>query len=175
MEGISVYLWYNSIQNRDIYNWFTAFEFGFYLYLLREIVKSKKVKKVILITSLIFLPLTSINIAFIQGKDGFHSVTYSVGCLLIVAFSIYYFYELFKLPKSVALIRESEFWICSGILFFYCCSFPLMGLVNFLDTVPRLIIDNLDFFLTLLNVMLYSLYTIAFLCRIKIRRYTMSS
>ena len=78
-----------------LYNLFTTFEFTFYSWMVREIIINKKVKKIILFV-IFFYPFVSlVNIFFIQGKSGFHSVTYAIGCLIIVAWCIYYFYELF--------------------------------------------------------------------------------
>jgi hypothetical protein len=171
MEGVGIYLWYHRLENLVVYNWFTAFEFCFYLFVLSKIIQKSKAKRITRLVLLLYAAGTIINLLFFQGKGGFHSITYSIGCLLIVAACIYYFLELFRLPRYVNLAKEPPFWICSGLLFYYCCSFPLLGLVNFIGSFPRVIIDNLDFFLTLMNVLLYSLFTIAFLCRIKTRKY----
>ena len=161
--------------NISIYNFFTVFEFCFYLWVISHIISNKSVKKIIRIVVILYVPVAIINIIFIQNKMGeFHTVTYAFGCLLIVAFSIYYFFELFKLPKSVKLKNNPAFWICSGLLFFYCCGFPLYGLTNFLIGISKLIIKNFYSIITILNIFLYSLFTIAFLCRIKTRKYTLS-
>ena len=126
------------------------------------------------VTALFYLIVAVINISFIQKMKSFHSVTYALVCLLIVAFCIYYFYELFKRPKSVKLKNNPAFWICSGLLFFYCCGFPLFGLANYLSNISPLIIKNFYSIVIILNIFLYSLFTIAFLCRIKTRKYTLS-
>ena len=86
-------------------------------------------KKVIRIIMILYALIAIINIIFIQKMKAFHTVTYAFGCLLIVAVCIYYFFELFKIPKSVKLKNNPAFWICSGLLFFYCCGFPLFGLI----------------------------------------------
>ena len=111
-----------------------------------------------------------LNIFFLLKRGYFHSITYALGCLLIVAICIYYFYELFHYSRLLTLVQEPAFWICSGLLFFYSCSFPLFGLLNFVGDASRVIINNIDNILKLLNVMLYSIFTIAFLCRVRIGR-----
>jgi hypothetical protein len=67
-------------------------------------------------------------------------------------------------------VKEPAFWICSGLLFFYTCSFPLFGLWNHLHGLPRIILRNLAAVMQFLNVLLYSLFSIAFLCRIRIQK-----
>jgi hypothetical protein len=150
-----------------IYNFFGIIEFTFYIWMIREIIKVDKIKKLLLYL-LICYPLAAfVNIFFIQGMNHFASITYSLGCLLIVLLCIYYFFELFQSPNSVNLLRQPAFWICSGLLFFYCCSFPIFGLSNFLTLLPKVFIRNIRTIIILLNIFLYSMFTLAFLCRFR--------
>jgi hypothetical protein len=45
--------------------------------------------------------------------------------------------------------------------------------VNFMNSAPQIIIRNLMNILMIINVLSYSLFTIAFLCRIRIRKSTL--
>jgi hypothetical protein len=171
-EVYGSYLSYSSQNNLYLYNFFTIFEFCFYLIILLMIIENKKIRKIIII-SCVFYPLISVlNVFFFQGPESFHSITHALGCLLVSSFCIYYFLELFRQPKSIKLTRSPAFWICSGLLFFYCCSFPLFGLLNIWATVP-IVIDHFTQIVAILNVFLYTLFTIAFLC-IRTRKYTLS-
>ena len=174
-ESLGSYLGYIGKNNLALYNFFSTFEFCFYLWVINLIIINRKMKKVIRATMVFYAFAAIINILFIQKMKMFHTVTYSLGCLLIVSFCIYYFLELFRLPKSVELKNNPAFWICSGLLFYYCCGFPLFGLINFVNALPKLIIKNFQTIVTIMNIFLYSLFTIAFLCRIKTRKYTLSS
>lgn len=169
VEIIGGMLMDRGIPNVLLYNLFFTVEFVFYLFILRNFVHSRKVKKLIFYISLVYPVLALINIFFIQVNT-FESITYSLGCLLIVGVCVYYFLELFQLPHSVNLKREPAFWICSGLLFFYCCSFPLFGLNNYLLSTSGVILQNLTSILSVINILLYSLFTIAFLCRVKFRK-----
>lgn len=172
-EYLGSYLWSVGKNNQNLYNFFTAFEFCFYLYFIYGVIENKRLKKSIIIFIFLYAIIASVNIIFIQGVAGFHTVTYSLGCLLVVSYCIYYFLELFRLSKSVKLINEPAFWICSALLFFYCCGFPLYGLINYLSQISTIVVTNFDLIVTILNIFLYSLFTIAFLC-IKTRKYTSS-
>jgi hypothetical protein len=173
IEIRSFYMWNSGMQTYRLYNFFTLFEFCFYLFIISRIVNSFRVKKIITYTIIAYLILTMINISFFQ-KGTFHSITYSLGCLLIVTAAVYYFFELFQYPKSIRLTNEPSFWICSGLLFYYCCSFPFLGLASSLGSMPKILLNNVQTILNVINVLLYTLFTIAFLCRIKIRKYTSS-
>ncbi|MBO9199232.1 MULTISPECIES: hypothetical protein [Niastella] len=152
-----------------LYNTFTTFEIIFYLYIIRCCIYNLRIKTIILWIMVIYPVLVIINSAFFQVKT-FHTSTYSFGCLLVVGACIYYFLELFQSTYSVNLAREPAFWVCSGLLFFYTCTFPLMGLWNHLHGLPSIILRNLFAVLQILNVLLYSLFSIAFLCRIRFRK-----
>lgn len=158
--------------NISLYNFFTVFEFVFYMILISIILRNIKAKKVIRISAFAYAAISISNILFFQGMKTFHTITYSLGCLLIVAVCIYYFLELFRSPRSVSLMSDPAFWICSGLLFFYCCGFPLYAFINFWAKVKWMAI-NFQKIVGILNIFLYSLFTIAFLCS-KIRRSTSS-
>lgn len=174
VESIGAYLPSINKPNVWLYNFFTVFEFCFYLFVISLISNNKRIKKIIRAILILYPIIAIVNIIFIQKMGVFHTVTYAIGCLLIVAACVYYFYELFKFPKSVKLNSNPAFWICSGLLFFYCCGFPLYGLLNFLSGISELIIKNFFAIVIILNTFLYSLFTIAFLCRLKTRKYTSS-
>lgn len=172
IEYLGVYLVNKGKETFLLYNFFTGFEFCFYLFILSYIVKKAKAGRIILYTLFSYFFVTLINILFIQ-TNGFHSITYSLGCLLIVVFCIYYFYELFRRSTSITLTKEPAFWICSALLFYYCCSFPLFGAANLLYNLPRILLYNMQNIVNVMNILLYSLFTIAFLCRIRIPKYTL--
>jgi hypothetical protein len=170
VETIASVLSERKIYNILLYNIFTSFEFIFYFWVLRQVITGETVRK-ILSYCLLLYPLLSLAEIIIRLKaNGFHAITYSLGCLLIVALCIYYFIELFQRPHAANLFSESTFWICSGLLFYYSCSFPFFALSNYLTNVQNIIVRNLSFILNMMNILLYSSFTIAFLCRIRTRR-----
>ncbi len=159
--------------NVFIYNFFSVIEFIFYMFLVSLIIHNRKVKKIIRWSSLLYAIVSIGNILFFQGMERFHTVTYSLGCLVIVAICIYYFLELFSSPRSVKLTRDPAFWICSGLLFFYCCGFPLYAFLNFWAGFKWMRKSFTDI-VNILNIFLYSLFVISFLCS-RTRKYISSS
>jgi hypothetical protein len=153
-----------------LYNVFSIVNYCFYLFVLGEIVRSKRVKKLIWWSIGLLVLLSIINLLYVQKISSFNSMTFSLGALLIVSFCIYYFFELFQLPTAVNLLREPAFWISSGLLFFFVCSYPFFGLVNFISTASRVMIYKFSFLIELINVFFYLLFTISFLCRIRTRK-----
>jgi hypothetical protein len=168
VECYGFWLAYYKKNNIVLYNVYAILNFSFYLFVLKEVITTPRIKKIIFYAILGFIFFALYNIIFFQHLHNWNSVNYMFGCLLVVAFCIYFFYELFRKPKSTKLSKEPAFWICSGLLFFYCSSFPFLGLNNFLQNIPSILMRNLGYILTVLNILLYTLFTIAFLCRLKI-------
>jgi hypothetical protein len=144
-------------------------EFSFYIYVLRAVIRSPKAKRILLYCLVAFPLIFIVNIFLVQKSQNFQSLNYCLDCLVIVAACIYYFLELFQSKNYVNLVREPAFWICSGLLFFCACSFPVYGLINFINfefSIIRIILYVFDF----VNILLYLSFTIAFLCRLRIRK-----
>lgn len=159
--------------NVAIYNFFTVFEFCFYLYVISLIISNRKMKNTLLIVIALYSLTAVMNIVFFQGMGSFHTVTYAFGCLLIVGACMYYFFELFKFPNSIDLKTNPAFWICSGLLFFYCCGFPLFGFTNLIAGISKLIMRNLYRLIIILNIFLYTLFAVGFICQLKVKKYTL--
>ena len=171
LESLSYYVSIRVKTNLIVSNPLTVFTFCFYFFILRQIVHHPIAKKVILYLLFIYPVIALFNIYFVLKNADFHSVTYSIGCLLVVAICIYYFLELFQQTRMVSLLRQPAFWICSGLLFYSACSFPLYGLNNLVfRNVSYGTIRNLMILFNLLDVFLYSSFIIAFLCRIRVRK-----
>lgn len=169
IETWAVWIFYRGGTNALLYNLFTTFEVVFYIWMFKCIVQNKIFKKIISILIFVY-PALSVANSFLIQRGGFHTVTAGLGSLVIVTCAIFYFYELFNSEKSVNLIRQPEFWISSGLLFFYSCSFPLFSLINNINSPTNRIIYVLISLLSIVNILLYSSFIIASLCRIRIRK-----
>ncbi len=160
-----------NVNTLSLYNFFTLFEFIFYIIFFRYIFQNPQAKKATLIVALLYFVIGAVNIVFYQGKDSFHTYTYMLGSIIIVVFSILYFNFLFRLPDSGKLTKNPYFWIVIGLMFFETCTFTVYGLNNFIAKTMRQYDWVLRFVSDFLNVSLYSLFTIGFLCRQNIRKY----
>ncbi|HEV3250636.1 MAG TPA: hypothetical protein VGZ71_06770 [Puia sp.] len=147
-------------------------EFTFYFWVLQHIIRNSVAKKIIFHLVWVFPLFSFMNVFFIQGLNTFNTITYSLGSLIIVILTIFYFFELFQLPGSIPVLREPAFWICCGLLIYYSCSFPMFALVTRLSKNTPLLVINLEVILDTINILLYSTFTIAFLCSLRMRKST---
>jgi len=169
LESVLNYMAWKGHNTLFLNNLETMLVICFDLFLIRDIIHRPAAKKVFLFVLVAYPLFSLVNIFFIQVAT-FHTMSYCLGCLLIVCACIYYFWELFQQKSSVDLIHQPAFWVCSGLLFFYSCTFPLYGLTKLMESLPKVILVNLFNIFILLNIFLYLSFTIAFLCRLKTRK-----
>ena len=170
LEVIGWQLGQQGINNSIYYNFYSILTFIYYMYIIHQILRSGWVKRIIVICMIVYPIIALVNIFFIQGPHVFHTMTYSVGSLLTIIFCVYFFYELFRIPHSISLKVHPGFWIVTGLLFFNACTLPFIGLANYIYQFSPVLINNLQSILSFLNVLLYLLFTIAFLCRLRFQR-----
>ena len=170
LEVIGWQMGQQGINNAIYFNFYSLIFFIYYLYIIHQILRSTSIKRILLICVVVYPIIALINIFFYQGPHVFHTMTYSIGALLTIIFCVYFFYELFRIPHSINLKNHPGFWIVTGLLFFNTCSLPFIGLANYIYQFSPVLINNLQYILGFLNVLLYLLITIAFLCRVNFQR-----
>ncbi|ASZ14549.1 hypothetical protein CK934_28160 [Chitinophaga sp. MD30] len=157
-------------QNLKLYNFYSVINIPFFIYLLRGFLVSKKMQRVLVVAMIVYPILALINIQFIQGPDIFNTNTYIPGCIILGLISIFYFKENIRSPKQQSLLNDPAFWITTAVLFFYTCTIPVYGLLNFLRNLPDYLYNSIYIFHTVLNVLLYLLFSISFLCNLSFRK-----
>lgn len=173
IEYIGSYTAHNRHNNLLMFNVFTTFELIFYFYVFYSIFQDFFAKKVMLYIICTYPCLALTNILFIQGRDVFHTYTYILGGLLILGCSSYYLIGLMKKLPSNNLVVNPELWIVKALLFFYCSSIPWFWIaMNYFTFIKRTmeIINDLRFSISLVNIIFYSLFTVAFLCKIELKK-----
>lgn len=173
MELVAIRLANKGVSNVHLYNILSSGQIVFYLWLFNQIIKDGRVRRVLRIAAIVYPVFVLLNKFLVQKGAQYLSLTVALGSLCIVLAAIYYFYELFQSEKSINLVREPSFWIASGLLFFYSCSFPLFSLLNYFYSPSNTIIFYLMHLSSVLNALLYSSFFIAFICRIKIRKFSL--
>jgi hypothetical protein len=158
--------------NLWLYNIWSALEFGFYLYFFSAIYRNQSAKRTALYAMLGYLLVAFVNIFLIQGLKRFHTYTFMLGCVLVIAFGASYFFQLIRVPQAGKLSRNPAFWITAGLMIYYCCDLPVFGAMNYMTNLSRSTTNKLLVVYNFMNIILYSFFTVAFLCRMNLRKYT---
>ena len=175
VQNIGSFLAVHNEANVFLYNIYSVIEFTFYFFILSQIIRDTKMKKIIFYVLWIYPLFAILNVFVIRGTPSFHSIAYASGSLMVVGFCVFYFYELFQFPHSNSLLRDPAFWICTAIVFNNCLTFPLASFAIFIHNPSRFIVQNVVIIQNIINIFSYLLLTIAFLCRIRIKKSMSSS
>jgi hypothetical protein len=166
------YLQQHGRVNTVIYNIWGTIEFCFYFFVLRQIIVSIEIRRVILY--LLFLyPLVSFNFIYFQRLVGFNPINYTVGTLITVVLCMYYFIEVFGNIEAKSFFGLPAFWIVSAIFINNVLAFPTFALFSFMKNLPKLIVNNIAVIFYIINSLVLILYSIGFLCRIRINKSTL--
>jgi hypothetical protein len=156
------YSQYFKKSNHFIINISMPFTIGFYFFIFYKIFESKKIKKIVFTSFIIYLLLFVCDITFINGLFYFNIYSYCLGSILIVFCCLLYFMRLFTSDMLINYFKIPMFWIATGLLFYYSGNVVQYSLMWY-------IIDHeLDFIyyplMVLLNIVLYTAFSISFLC-----------
>jgi hypothetical protein len=159
--------------NYPVYNIFMLVQYVLLAYYYKQIIVSTTTKKIINVF-LILYPLFWIFIfTFVYSLFQWNTYGVMFGDLFIIIFSARYLYELFTSERLVSLGRHAEFWIAVALIFYSCCELPITGILNYLVhdwQNNQHTILKLFSILQILNIVMYSTFIYAFLCRVSLSR-----
>ncbi len=165
VEAIGYGLLRTKQSNFWLYQALTPIEYGLLAGFFYSTLSSKIVRQAIQI-SIIVVVISALVYAYNVGVHLPNSYTFMLAAALLVVWASLYFYELYHRQETYQLSQLPEFWIAAGVLVFYAGTFFQMGLFTYLvRSGNKTLADRLYFINHFLNVFLYSLYAIGFLCR----------
>ncbi len=151
--------------NLAFHNVFGTIQMLYYLYLIRANIVSPKVKKVIIWSAALYAFTFIINSIFIQQINReLGSYTFTMGCVLISVWVVYFFYELILSKEVVNYGHHPFFWIGLGLFVFYVCNIPYMSVYNYLAYNYRLIFTAYFIIIEVLGYIMYTFFIIGILC-----------
>ena len=151
-----------------LYQLFTPIEYGLLAGFFHAILLSDLARKAI-VGSVFLVFASAVVYAVRVGVHLPNSYSYMLGAALSVFWASLFFYELYHRQETYRLKELPEFWISTGVLIFFAGSFFQMGLLTYLIRTGNGEIANRLYLINhLLNIFLYSLYAVGFLCRKKL-------
>lgn len=141
-------------------------EFIFYGLFLRSILLQPSFKRLFLLLVFIVCLVSIFDNFFFHGFWRLNSYAIILNSISIIAFACIYFHELLKYNiDNIEIAKYPFFWIVTGLLFYYLGMFAFF--VSFEYMAYRNNYSYYSFFkiISLIsNIILYSCFSIAFLC-----------
>ncbi len=108
---------------------YTSIEYCSFAFLIRNNIDSKKIKRFILILSVLFIFFQAVFFVTIPlGK--LDTIPVGIETILLFVFIFLFFYENLKSPKTVYIYNNHCFWIAVGILIYLGSAFFIFILAN---------------------------------------------
>jgi hypothetical protein len=167
VEGVGLVLKHYGYSHRSVYKLYGPTEYIFIGYLYASHFRNQRACQIVIISIGLFL-LLSITESFLLPNYFKARFNFLLRSLLIISLVLYYFYELYTDDLVLRLQNEPLFWISVGNFFFYTGTFFVMGLVAKLEKVNFELSEKVFLINPMLNIFLYSMFTVGFLCKPKI-------
>jgi hypothetical protein len=104
---------------------FTIVEGLLLILYLHIVIKSSLAKNLIKASLFVFIGFAIFDLFSNKDLDTFDSIPTAVECIIILGFSMFYFYEQLKNPQSLFLYSTPNFWIVVGFIIFFAGNFFL--------------------------------------------------
>ena len=147
-----------------LYHFFNPFAYVLIAYIYSTVIKTSWRKKLIRFTIPGILVLSLLLTLFVQPLHTVNSYATMTISAFFVFLSLLYYYELLNQDDTAALTSRPLFWISTGNLVFYAGIFFLEGFVTYFIKYAPDLGRKLMFINYFLNFVLYTLYSIGFLC-----------
>lgn len=149
-----------------LYHLFNLLEYCLFSLFLVKSVKSKNIIRAVRL-SIFFFILTGFSISFFfYHFKGFPGININIEGFLLSLLCIYILFNL-DVDDNTPILRNSDFWICSGILIFFGCTFFFNGiLTKILQIGQDKALKLFGIIHKPLNIILYSFIIIGILCLI---------
>lgn len=150
-----------------IYVLFVPIQYFLLSFYFRQIINSKTIKNYIFISIILIIGWNTYNPIFLYGINNLNYNNILLSCILFCIWSILYFIQLLKTDTNDNISQNSNFWICTGTLFFYSSSFFIIGFIQFIYKEDFKSAEKLWSLIRVFNILLYGLYAYGLICQAK--------
>lgn len=145
------------------------FHFAFLSLFISQFYSTKKEKDYFKI--LFWLFIVSVIIFIIIDIIYHYVIAFGITNTGLFIFCIYYYYQLFRNPPTLNLLRESSFWIITGILFGMSTTIPIFFMGGYLyHNLPRNIFYSIATIAPFGYGIMHLFFIKAFLCSVRPHR-----
>ncbi len=134
----------------------------FYSIIYYKVSSSLVLKRVVFILSAIGFLVLIISTIFFEGFMDYPSIANTVLSMVVIVFSLMYFYQLLSRQEFVHIEKQGLFWISAGVLLYFATNVFLFMLFK------RILEDHQeDLYMihTVTNIIANILFTVGILCK----------
>lgn len=165
-EAVLLYSTFLRINNLPLLHVLTFIELIFlsltYYYAFSGVV----IRRAVIILCAGGLLFTVINVLFLESIWAYNSNSLSVESLLLVVFSVLYFYQMLQKPELTPIEKQAFFWINSGVLVYFAGN---IFIFVFMRVIIEFNLDRSDYYTTyihsILNITCNLLFGIGLWCK----------
>ncbi len=162
-ESVGLYLMIMHTNNGFVFHILQLIEYALIALFYRDSFPKIRTQKIVVGSIFGFFTFCLIDTLTLEPLSTPNSNQFLVEAILLICWSTYYLRQILQREKYLPLRSIPEFWISTGVLFFYAGAFFLMGLLNYLTKTDLALAKRLFFINHLLNIILYGLYIIGFI------------
>jgi hypothetical protein len=150
-------------------------EYSLLSLIISNFIQSKMKRKMIIYSNFLMIPLFIILQLFVVSvNESYRFLNQMIAGPLICAWTILYLFDTAKHDEEFAITRSPMFWISLGNLLFYSGSFFSYGFGPYLLLKGNKDVAEAIFWIArILNILLYILYAIGFLCLKSTKQYSL--
>lgn len=156
--------WSFSENNLWIYNYYLVPQYVFYFYFFKQFLKPGLLHNTIWVLAVLYVLFSMANLLFIQKALAINYFTIIAASFIVVILTTAYIRQLITDDNILQLKKQPLVWISVGALIFHAGVLPYFIYSNSLNN-SNIGLSLLLFYIVLvLNILMYTLYAIAFLC-----------
>ena len=120
-------------------------------------------KKIVIILAAIALLIVIFNVIFVEGIWQYPSMSNTVLGVLLIFFSLAYFYQLLNRQEFIHIEKQGLFWINAGVLFYFSINIFLFMLLRRIIAAHQ----QEDYYMIhiITNIIANVLYSVGLLCK----------
>lgn len=154
----------DNVNNAWLYNITVPVQYLIYLAILYYAINNKPFKKIIIAVSVLFIIVTIFTQIFFVQKGTFNTWSYSTGSIILIVLILIKFYEMLQKPAAMDFMYDPFFYMLFAFLLFKVGTLTYFVAANWVgfqqdDQSKVIIFQNV---MSILNYILYSVYTTAF-------------
>lgn len=164
--GNLIYFYWHRPNNHWLYNAYLPLQFSFISWVAYKICKPYFNSKPFLLTGLAVFIISYCIESFRSGFLNYSSITKTIFSVWMIVLCFVYYYRFLQKEERLAIWSHADFWIISGLFFFYFVSTASNLFFDYLVNLNKDQLRPIRYTIFLvLNIFLYGSWSYAFICK----------